>query len=71
MIVSFKYFCAQKWSTSFAQNFDCQTLLKSRQTLLKLIHRRYSKLVSETLLKLIQVTQINLKSDTKLMAKFN
>ena len=55
MIVPFKYFCAQKWSTSFAQNFDCQTLLKSRQTLLKLI----------------QVTQINLKSDTKLMAKFN
>ena len=51
-----KYFFAQKCFTSVTRNFDSQTCLKIRQTLLKLIHRH--------------VTQINLKSDTELMAIF-
>ena len=50
-ILPLKYFFTQKWSTSVTENFDFQTMLKSRQTLLKLIPRHYSELVS-------QITQI-------------
>ena len=59
IILPLKYFSAQKWSTSVTQNFDSQTLLKIRQTLLKLIHRHYSELVS-------QITQINSQTLLKL-----
>ena len=59
IILPLKYFFAQKWSTSVTQNVYSQTLLKIRETLLKLIHRRCSELVS-------QITQINSQALLKL-----